>query len=88
MAPPKQVRIATYIVIIAPFVTIVDYVIQAISLEVYRALGASIALVIMAGIREQLELADVPGLAKGAAVSLMLAGILSLAFLGFAGLGG
>ncbi len=56
------------------------------------ALGAGagffIALVIMAGLREQLELADVPGAVKGAALSLMLAGILSLAFMGFAGLGG
>jgi len=37
---PKEVRIATYIVIIATFVTITDYVIQAISLELYNALGA------------------------------------------------
>ncbi len=44
---PKQVRIATYIVIIATFVTIVDYVIQAISLELYRALGAFIALIVV-----------------------------------------
>ncbi|HJP35624.1 MAG TPA: RnfABCDGE type electron transport complex subunit A [Gammaproteobacteria bacterium] len=49
--------------------------------------GFSIALVIMAGLREQLELADVPGVAQGAALSLMLAGILSLAFMGFAGQG-
>lgn len=44
---PKQVRIATYIVIIATFVTIVDYVIQAISLELYRALGAFIQLIVV-----------------------------------------
>lgn len=50
--------------------------------------GFSIALVIMAGLREQLELADVPDMVKGAALSLMLAGILSLAFMGFAGIGG
>ncbi len=43
---PKQVRIASYIVIIATFVTVVDYVIQAISLELYNALGAFIQLIV------------------------------------------
>jgi len=44
---PKQVRIVTFIVIIATFVTIVDLVIQAISLEIYNALGAFIALIVV-----------------------------------------
>ncbi|WP_456375219.1 electron transport complex subunit RsxE [Thiolapillus sp.] len=44
---PKQVRIATYIVIIATFVTMVDYVIQAISLDLYNALGAFIQLIVV-----------------------------------------
>ena len=44
---PKQVRIATYIIIIATFVTIVDYVIQAVSLEVYNSLGAFIQLIVV-----------------------------------------
>lgn len=44
---PKQVRIATYILVIASFVTIVDYLIQAISLELYRALGAFISLIVV-----------------------------------------
>ncbi len=44
---PKQVRIATYIIIIATFVTMVDYVIQAISLELYNALGAFIQLIVV-----------------------------------------
>ena len=43
---PKQVRIATYILIIATFVTIVDYAIEAISLELHRALGAFISLIV------------------------------------------
>ncbi|NKN34053.1 electron transport complex subunit E [Marichromatium bheemlicum] len=43
---PKQVRIASYIVIIATFVTVVDYAIQAISLELYAALGAFIQLIV------------------------------------------
>jgi Na+-translocating ferredoxin:NAD+ oxidoreductase subunit E len=44
---PKQVRIASYIVLIASFVTVVDYAIQAISLEVYNALGAFIQLIVV-----------------------------------------
>lgn len=44
---PKQVRIATYIVIIASFVTAVDYIIQAISLDLYNALGAFIQLIVV-----------------------------------------
>lgn len=43
---PKEVRIASYIVIIATFVTVVDYIIQAVSLEVYNALGAFIQLIV------------------------------------------
>jgi electron transport complex protein RnfE len=44
---PKQVRIATYIVIIATFVTIVDMVIHYIDLGLYNALGAFIALIVV-----------------------------------------
>jgi electron transport complex protein RnfE len=44
---PKEVRIATYIVIIATFVTAVDYIIQAISLGLYDALGAFIQLIVV-----------------------------------------
>ena len=44
---PKQVRIATYILIIATFVTVVEYVIQAISLELHKALGAFISLIVV-----------------------------------------
>lgn len=44
---PKQVRIASYIIIIATFVTITDYAIQAISLDLYKALGAFIQLIVV-----------------------------------------
>jgi Na+-translocating ferredoxin:NAD+ oxidoreductase subunit E len=44
---PKEVRIATYIVIIATFVTAIDYAIQAISLRLYEALGAFIQLIVV-----------------------------------------
>jgi len=50
--------------------------------------GFTLALVLMAGLREKLELAQVPDVVQGTALSLVLAGILSIAFMGFAGLGG
>ena len=50
------------------------------------AIGFGLALVILAGIREQLELADVPDGMKGVPISLITAGILALAFMGFTGL--
>ncbi len=44
---PKEIRIAAYILIIATFVTVVDYLIQAISLELHKALGAFISLIVV-----------------------------------------
>ncbi|OQW95758.1 MAG: electron transport complex subunit RsxE [Beggiatoa sp. IS2] len=44
---PKQVRIAAYILIIAAFVTVIDYVIQALSYEIYKALGAYLQLIVV-----------------------------------------
>jgi electron transport complex protein RnfA len=50
--------------------------------------GFTLAIVLMAGVREELELSDVPGLIKGTGIVLIVAGLLSLSFMGFAGLGG
>lgn len=44
---PKEVRIASYILIIATFVTITDYTIQAISVELHKSLGAFISLIVV-----------------------------------------
>jgi electron transport complex protein RnfA len=41
----------------------------------------------MASVRERVNLSDVPGVLQGTAMTLMLAGVLSLAFMGFAGIG-
>ncbi|MCO6477305.1 MAG: RnfABCDGE type electron transport complex subunit A [Phaeodactylibacter sp.] len=49
--------------------------------------GFTLALVLIAGLREQLEFAEVPAVVKGTALTLLIAGILSLSFMGFAGLG-
>jgi electron transport complex protein RnfA len=48
--------------------------------------GFTLALVLMAGIREELEFADVPKALQGAPMTLLVAGMLALAFMGFAGL--
>jgi electron transport complex protein RnfA len=61
--------------------------IQSIVFALGAGLGFTLALILMAGIREKLELAEVPNIAQGTAVSLIIAGILSLTFMGFAGLG-
>jgi electron transport complex protein RnfA len=48
--------------------------------------GLTLALVLMAGLREETALSDVPAMLRGTAMNLLIAGILSLAFMGFAGL--
>ena len=48
--------------------------------------GFTLAIVLMAAIREQLELADVPEAFKEAGIALVVAGIMALAFLGFSGM--
>jgi len=60
--------------------------IEAVVFGIAASIGFSLALVIMAGIRERLELADVPDVLQGPAVTLITAGILSLAFQGFRGM--
>ncbi|MAE70851.1 MAG: electron transport complex subunit RsxA [Gemmatimonadetes bacterium] len=59
---------------------------QGLSFAIGAGLGLTLALVLMASIRETTELADVPDLAKGTALTMIIAGSLSLAFMGFAGL--
>jgi len=48
--------------------------------------GLTLALVLMAGLREEAELSDVPSFVRGSAMNMIIAGILSMAFMGFAGL--
>ena len=59
---------------------------ESVTFAVGAGVGLLIALVLMASIREQTELADVPELATGMGIVLIIAGCLSLAFMGFAGL--
>jgi len=73
---------------VALFQTSREYTfIQSIAFSLGAGVGFTIALMLMAGLRQQLELAKVPSVSQGAAMTMMLAGLLSLAFMGFAGLG-
>jgi electron transport complex protein RnfA len=62
--------------------------IQALVYALGAGAGFTLALILIAGLREKLELAKLPDIAKGTAITLILAGLLSLCFMGFAGLGG
>ena len=74
---------------VALFQTAREYdFVQSVTFSVGGGLGFTLALVLMASVRERLTLSNVPDLAQGTALSLMLAGILSLSFMGFAGPGG
>ena len=61
---------------------------KAVIYSLGGGLGFTMAISIMAGIREQLQFSDVPAPLKGAGIALIVAGLLALAFMGFAGMGG
>ena len=74
---------------LALFQTLREYnFVQSMVFALGSGVGFTLALMLMAGLREELALAEVPNLVRGTALTLMLAGILSLAFMGFGGLGG
>jgi electron transport complex protein RnfA len=58
---------------------------RALALGVFGGVGFTIAIVIMAGIREELDLCDIPEPFQGAAITLVIGGILAMAFMGFTG---
>lgn len=60
--------------------------IETLVFSLGAGLGFALAIIIMAGIREELEFADIPESLKGAGITLITAGILALAFMGFSGL--
>jgi electron transport complex protein RnfA len=74
---------------IALFQTAREYdLAQSLVFAFGAGVGFTLALMLMAGLRERLALARIPDVSQGAALTLMLAGLLSLAFMGFAGIGG
>lgn len=59
---------------------------ESIVFAVATAIGFTLALVLFAGLREKLELTDLPKTFKGIPIALITAGILAMAFMGFSGL--
>ena len=64
----------------------VDSLLDAVVRSFGAGIGFTMAICIMAGIRENLNMADVPECLKGAPITLITAGLLSLAFMGFSGM--
>ncbi len=58
---------------------------RSLALGVFGGVGFTIAIVVMAGIREELDLCDIPAPFQGAAITLIVGGILAMAFMGFTG---
>ncbi len=72
---------------LALFMVLKDYsFVQGVVFGVGAGAGFTLAITIMAGIREELDLADVPKPFRGAPITLIVAGLLALAFMGFSGL--
>lgn len=64
-----------------------DYnLLESVVFAIANAIGFGIAIVVFSGIREQLELQNVPKAMKGVPISFVVAGLLALAFLGFSGI--
>lgn len=58
---------------------------EAMALSVGGGMGFTLAMVLMAGLREELEMCDVPRPLRGSGIALIVAGIMAMAFMGFAG---
>ena len=59
--------------------------VESVVYSASTAAGFALALVLFAGLRERLELNDVPKAFRGTAIALITAGILAMAFMGFSG---
>ncbi len=72
---------------VALFIPLRNYgLIESIVFGFGAGLGFTLVMLIMAGIREQLDFADIPESLQGASITLITAGLLALAFMGFTGL--
>lgn len=61
-------------------------IVESVVFSFATAVGYGLAIVTFAGIREHMDLMDVPEGLKGAPISLIIAGIMAMAFMGFAGI--
>jgi len=97
VSPPLYQALGVFLPLITTNCAVLGVAILALGLEsgnllkavffaIANAIGFALALIVFASIREQLELADIPKGMKGVPINLLIAGLLSLAFLGFTGL--
>jgi electron transport complex protein RnfA len=83
--------ITTNCAVLGVAILIIDYRLGFLNSIIYSisvALGYTLSIIIFAGIRERIEMAPIPDILKGAPIIFITAGIMSLAFLGFAHLFG
>jgi len=96
MSPPLYQAMGIYLPLIttnccimglALLIALKDYgFIEAVVFGVGSGIGFTLAILLMAGIREQLEISDLPEPLRGASIALIVAGIMALGFLGFSGM--
>ncbi|MBP5500792.1 MAG: electron transport complex subunit RsxA, partial [Bacteroidales bacterium] len=81
--------ITTNCAILGVAINVINFEYTLLESSVYAvatALGFSLAMVLFAGIREQIAVTDVPKGMKGTPIALLIAGLLALAFMGFSGI--
>ncbi|MFO7672674.1 MAG: RnfABCDGE type electron transport complex subunit A [Lutibacter sp.] len=97
VSPPLYQALGVFLPLITTNCAVLGVAILALGLEngsllkavffaISNAIGFALALIVFASIREHLELANIPKGMKGVPINLLVAGLLSLAFLGFTGL--
>ncbi|WP_372746829.1 electron transport complex protein RnfA [Lutibacter sp.] len=97
VSPPLYQALGVFLPLITTNCAVLGVAILALGLEggsllkavffaISNSLGFALALIVFASIREHLELANIPKQMKGVPINLLVAGLLSLAFLGFTGL--
>ena len=97
VSPPLYQALGVFLPLITTNCAVLGVAILALGLEngsllksvffaIANSIGFALALIVFASIREHLELANIPEKMKGVPINLLVAGLLSLAFLGFTGL--
>ena len=82
----EYMQTIAFILVIASLVQFVEMFLKKSMPAIYSALGFLLAIVLMAGVRERLESSKIPACMKGFPISLVSAGLMAIAFMGFSGL--
>ena len=76
---------APYIVVVFTVGAVLNPALVGVVSGLGAGIGFTIALILMAGLRERLEMSDIPESLKGVPIAFIVAGLMSLAFMGFSG---